>query len=79
MTAKKKKSMVGKTLLGATVVATAAGVAALAANKKVRTKVAAGAKSALKRAGKDPRVRQAEKQAGTLVSKVGKAIGDWLK
>lgn len=79
MATKKKKSNTGKVLLGATAVAAAAGVAALAANKKVRGRVTREAKSALKKAKADPRVKQAGKEAEGMLAKLGQAIGRWFK
>jgi hypothetical protein len=79
MATKKKKSNVNKVLLGATAVAAAAGVAALASNKKVRNRVTKEAGAAIKKAKADPRVKQAGKEASGLVSKLGQVIGGWFK
>jgi hypothetical protein len=76
---KKKSGIAGKALLGATAVAAAAGVAALASNKKTRTRVIKGAKAAIKKAKADPRVQKAGKEAGGWVSKLGETISNWLK
>jgi hypothetical protein len=79
MATKKKKSNVKKVLLGATAVAAVAGVAALASNKKVRSRVTKEAGVAFKKAKADPRVKQVGKEAGSLVSKLGQVLGGWFK
>lgn len=66
-------------MVGAAALAAAAGVAALASNKKVRARVSKGAKTALKRAKADPRVKKAGKEAGGLMTRLGEALGNWFK
>ncbi len=78
MKTKKRKSNAGKVLLGATAVAAAAGVAALASNKKVRTRVRREAKAVIRKAKADPRVQQAGKEASGLMAKLGQKIGKWF-
>lgn len=78
MAIKKRKSNTGKVLLGATAVAAAAGVAALASNKRVRSRVKKEAKAVIRKAKADPRVQQAGKEAGGLMAKLGQTIGKWF-
>ncbi len=79
MASKKKKSNLGKVLVGAGVLAATGAAAIAASDKRTRKKLEVKAKKAVKQIRNNPKVKEIGSETGDFLTKIGDMVKNFFK